>query len=333
VQFSDLAPLIGADTNAQKANRGDGTKQPTDKALPVEPFRTDRWNAMDADVTFKGEKIVRGSSLPITSLQTHVIMDDGKLTLDPLNFGMAGGTLNTSIGLDGSTTPMKGKVRIAARHLKLKELFPTFEPMKTSFGELNGDVALSATGNSVSALLGSSNGEIKLLINDGAISKTLLETAGLNVGNVVIGKLFGDKTVKINCAASDLVATNGLVDARLFAFDTEDAVINVDGTVNFATEKMDLNVVPHTKGFRIFSLRSPLYVQGTLKNPSVGVHAGPLILRGGGAAALAIFAAPVAALLPLVAPSHNSEENTCHALLDQVKSLPAKAPPPGKQAK
>jgi len=224
-------------------------------------------------------------------------------------------------------------LKLDARHLKLKQLFPTFEPMRTSFGEINGDADLTAQGNSIAALLGSANGELKLLINDGAISKTLLETAGLNVGNIVIGKLFGDKTVQINCAASDLAAKNGLFDTRLFVFDTDDAVINVTGTVNMSTEKLDLDVQPHTKGVRIFSLRSPLYVKGTLKHPDAGVQKGPLLLRGAGAVALGVVAAPAAALLALVAPSHDNDgDNTCRAVLQQLRSsgkmMPAKPKSP-----
>ncbi|AGG88456.1 MULTISPECIES: AsmA family protein [Rhodanobacter] len=330
LQFADLAPLIGADANAGKMQRGDATPQPADKLLPVEPFRTERWQAMDADVSFSGARIVRGAALPIDSLATHLVMNNGALYLDPLSFGLAGGTVRSNITLDGSRTPMRGLLKLDARHLRLKQLFPTFEPMRTSFGEINGDAALDAQGNSIAALLGSANGELKLLMNDGAISKTLLETAGLNVGNIVIGKLFGDKTVQINCAAADMAASNGLFDMRLFVFDTDDALINVTGTVNFANEKLDLDVKPHTKGFRVFSLRSPLYVRGTLKNPDVGVHAGPLLARGAGAVALGTVAAP-AALLALVAPSHGDDgDNTCRAVLQQLRSsgkvIPASKP-------
>lgn len=336
LRFSDLAPLIGADSSAQKQQRGDATPQPADKVLPVEPFRTDRWRAMDADVSFRADRIVRDAALPINALSTHVIMDNGVLTLDPLDFDLAGGKVASNLHLDGSAAPMKGTIRLKARHLKLKELFPTFEPMRTSFGEINGDAALDARGNSVSELMGTSTGELKLLMNDGAISKTLLETAGLNVANVVIAKLFGDKTVKINCAASDLAATNGLYETKLFVFDTEDATIRVNGNVNFANEKLDLDVRPESKGLRILSLRSPLYVKGTLKNPDVGVQPGPLILRGGGALALGIFAAPVAALLPLVAASKGAPDNTCTTVLEQMrgssKARPAPAPVKTKAA-
>jgi AsmA family protein len=320
LQFSDLAPLIGADSNADKRQRGDATLQPADKLLPVEPFRTNRWQAMDADVNFSGDRIVRGAALPIDSLSTHLVMINGALYLDPLRFGLAGGSVSSHLTLDGSQTPMHGLLKLDARHLKLKQLFPTFAPMRTSFGEINGDVALDARGNSVAALLGSANGSLKLLMNDGAISKTLLETAGLNVGNIIIGKLFGDKTVKINCAATDMAATDGLFDVQLFLFDTGDAVINVQGTVNLATEKLDLDVQPHTRGFRVLSLRSPLYVKGTLKNPDVGVQKGPLLARGAGAVALGAVAAPVA-LLALIAPSHDhDDDNTCRAVLQQLRS-------------
>lgn len=330
LQFADLAPLIGGDSKTGKS--ADGTAQPADKLLPVASFRTERWQAMDADVNYSSERIVHGEALPIDSLSTHLVMNNGALYLDPLSFGVAGGQVRSNITLDGSRSPIRGVLKLNARHLKLKQLFPTFEPMHTSFGEINGDAELTAQGNSVATLLGSANGELKLLMNDGAISKTLLETAGLNVGNIVIGKLFGDKTVQINCAAADMAATNGLFDMRLFVFDTDDAVINISGTVNLASEKLDLDVTPHTKGFRVFSLRSPLYINGSLKNPNVGVHPGPLIMRGAGAVALSVIAAPAAALLALMAPSHDtSSENTCRTVLQQLRSsgkmMPATSKP------
>ncbi len=91
LQFSDLAPVIGADSNASKAKRGDATAQPSNKVLPVEEFRTDRWKAIDADVKFTGRRIVKDTDLPITDLYTHVVMTDGVLSLEPLKFGVAGG--------------------------------------------------------------------------------------------------------------------------------------------------------------------------------------------------------------------------------------------------
>ncbi|MCU9951224.1 AsmA family protein [Pseudomonas sp. PDM13] len=320
LRFADLAPLIGADSNAEKKERGVASKQPTDKVLPVEEFRTERWRQMDADVRFTGKRIVHSDKLPFNDLDTHVVLNDGKLSLEPLRFGMAGGSLDSTIRLDGSSVPLQGSARLSARHFKLKQLFPTFEPMRTSFGELNGDADLAGTGNSVAALLGSANGNLKLLVNDGAVSRGLMEIAGLNVGNYLVGKLFGDDEVKINCAAADLKLTKGLVTPRVFIFDTENALIQIDGSANLASERLDMTVTPESKGVRIFSLRSPLYVRGTFKKPDAGVKAVPLIARGAGMVVLGAVVAPAAGLLALVAPSGGGDvTNTCTPLLEKMR--------------
>ncbi len=42
-------------------------------------------------------------------------------------------------------------------------------------------------------------------------------------------------------------------------------MINVTGTASFASEQLDLTIDPESKGIRIITLRSPLYVRGTFK--------------------------------------------------------------------
>lgn len=328
--FKDLAPLIGADSNAEQKARGGASKQPGDKVLPVEEFRTERWRAMDADVAFAGKRIVQTEELPFTDLAAHLVLDDGVLQLTPLRFGVAGGNLKADIRLNGRDTPMQGQVKMTARGFKLKQLFPTFAPMQTSFGELNGDADLKGRGNSVSALLGSANGDLRMLINDGAISRSLMEIAGLNVGNYIVDKLFGDEDVKINCAAADVGIKDGLGSTRVFVFDTENAIIYIDGTANFATERLDLKITPESKGFRLFSLRSPLYVRGPFAKPQAGVQALPLALRGAGMVALGVAVGPAAGLLALIAPG-DSDNNQCTPLLQQMKAGKAPAAVKGKK--
>lgn len=54
-------------------------------------------------------------------------------------------------------------------------------------GELNGDVDICGMGNLVVVMFGNSNGNFKLLMNDGLISCNLMEIVGLNVGNYIVG--------------------------------------------------------------------------------------------------------------------------------------------------
>src|SRR5690606_1863153 len=241
-------------------------------------------------VKISGKKIVRDASLPIENLDTHLKLNDSVVTLTPLNFGVAGGNMVSNIKLDGRNNIIKAEAKISARHLKLKQLFPTFQPMQASFGEVNGDASLSATGNSIASMLATSNGEIKALVNEGTISKLLLEQIGLNIGNVILSQLFGDKQVQLNCMATDLSVTNGLIETRTLIVDTEDAILNITGNINLAKEELDLTIHPKSKGLRIVSLRAPLYVTGDFKKPDVNVDKGVLALKAGGAAVLGALA-------------------------------------------
>jgi uncharacterized protein involved in outer membrane biogenesis len=263
--------------------------------------------------------------LLITDIRADLHLNDKVLSLTPLNFGIAGGNLTSTIKLDGSAARMKSEAKLSARRIKIQKLLPELDASQASVGEINGDAALSATGNSVAAMLGSSNGEIKTLVNHGTISKLLLEEMGLNIGNIVVSKLFGDKPVKLNCLASDFTVTNGLMQARTFVVDTEDALINVSGTVNFAKEQLDLTINPHSKGLRIISLRSPLYVTGPFTAPGVGVDKGVLALKAGGAILLGL-AAPVAAIQSLVNISGEQQSDCANLFLGVQKRPIAPAP-------
>ncbi|CNJ34412.1 AsmA family protein [Yersinia mollaretii] len=318
LRFADLAPLIGADSNQEKARRGEKNRQPANKVLPDEKFDTQSWRVMDADVTYAAKRIERDKSLPLNDLSTHVVLNNGELLLDPLRFGMAGGNLNATLRLNGNKDPMQGKVDLHARRLQLKALLPEVKSMRNSLGQLNGDASFTATGNSVAALLATSNGNLRLLLNQGLISRSLMELLGLNVGNYLVAKLFGDDEVKINCAVADIQLRNGLATPRLFVIDTENAIINITGNINFATERLDLSIDPESKGLRILTLRSPLYVKGTFKQPDAGVKAGPLLARGAIAAVLGVALTPAAALLALISPSE-AEENQCTPFLQKIK--------------
>ncbi|WP_435955738.1 AsmA family protein [Dryocola sp. BD626] len=325
LRLADLGPLIGVDSGkgAQQSKKaeekkGEKTVQPADKVLPYDRFETDKWDVMDADVRFKGGRIEHSGTLPLSDLSTHVILKNADLRLQPLKFGMAGGTISANIHLEGDKKPMQGTADIKARRLQLKQLMPKVESMQKTLGELNGDADIRGRGNSVAALLGSSDGNLKLLMNDGLISRNLMEIVGLNVGNYIVGQIFGDDEVRINCAAANLDLRGGVATPRIFAFDTENALINVTGTTNFASERLDLTIDPESKGIRIITLRSPLYVRGTFKNPDAGVKAGPLIARGAVAAALATLVTPAAALLALVSPSEGNQ-NQCQNILGQMK--------------
>lgn len=325
LNLHDLVTLIGAGTGPKKQKEGE-IKQPPGKLLPVSPFKTDRWGKMDAQVQFNGHEIVGATKLPLENVHTFIKMDDGVLSLEPLDFGVAEGKLTTQMRIDGRGNPAKAQMTISARHLRLRALFPSVEQMHASLGEIHGDAKLTASGNSIAALAATSNGKLLALMTQGTVSEYMMEEIGLNLGRMLTEKLFGDKQVDLNCMAADFNVTKGLMQPVLFLVDTDNAVIRMDGKINLADERFDLTIYQKSKGIRLLSLRSPIYLKGTFKKPDVGIDKKIVGLKAGAAVALGAAATPFAGLLALVQPD-NAKNSPCGILVPAVKRKEATISP------
>ncbi|WP_084651609.1 AsmA family protein [Ottowia thiooxydans] len=320
LRLTDLGPSIGIGSS-----QPDKPKRPG-KVLPDDPFATDRWDKMDMDIEYEGLRVIRPEAVPIESLHLRAVMENAQLKLAPLDFGVARGRFKTQVMLDAKTKPLRASVRGTVDNLSLSALFPKIELMKKSLGRLDGGVALDGQGNSIASILASANGEAKLYVRDGVMSQQLLDLAGLNLGSVVLSKMFGtDKEVRLRCAIADVPVSNGVAYARNLKVNTEDALIDITGTADMAREYVDLDVNPKAYELKFFSLRTPLEVRGPFAKAHVGVKPGPLVLRAAVAVA-AVAAAPGAlVLVPLTVPGAEDDEG-CAPLLANATKAPKAGP-------
>lgn len=312
LRLADLGPVVGAPSTKQ----GQKTRQAASgKALPAQRFDTSKWNAMDMDVRFKSDRIERPQALPIEDFSVHAVMDNGVLRLSPLRFGMAKGRLDIEAVVDSGAKPPKASLQGKVQGLQLSALFPEIELMKKSLGSMDGALGLEGRGQSIAEWLGTSSGDIRLYVRDGRFSKQLLDLAALNLGSVIVTKLFGaDKEVQLNCAVADLTVKQGIARTRNVKLATPEAIIEATGQISLAQETMDLRIVPESLKWKFFSLRTPLYVRGSFAQPKVGVEPGPLLLRAGAAVAAAVVAPAALALVPLTVPAAE-EDAQCQRLL------------------
>jgi len=306
--FSDLAPVIGANSNERNVTSGQLIEKTEKKVLPTEEFQPDRWRNIDIDVQFTGNQIIRTHQLPIDDLNTHIFLRNGILSFLPLEFGVAGGHYISNIRLDGRDAKIAFDLNSTLRHVSLKKLAPNFEPLRSSIGEINGDIKLTGVGNSIAEMLGTSDGNAALLVNNGTVSKLLLDEAGLNLINIVFNKLFGDKQIALNCIIGDVTFAQGIMQTNEFLIDTNDENISVEGQINFRTEHLAMTVKPENRQFRLISLRAPIYIGGTLADQNVGIDKASVAARTGGVIVLSVLN-PFASLLPLIdlGPGKNSD--------------------------
>ncbi|MBV9192251.1 MAG: AsmA family protein [Betaproteobacteria bacterium] len=305
LNLADLGPLVG-------------THEPKESGvLPDMPFDSDRWDSIDADVRINAGSIKRPKQLPLEHLSTRIQMRDKVLTLEPFEFGLAGGRIAGTIKMDGQKDPIAGNVALRVKDLDLPEFFPTIKEGQDSIGNINGLIELTGRGDSVGELLGTSNGKIGVYLDGGKISKFMMELVAMDIWGVARTKLAHDnKPVDIRCAIGDFTAKDGVLTTNAFVFDTQ--VVNVEGTgsVNLKSESMDLTLNPHPKDRSVASLNSPLYIKGTFGEPKVAPDWKKMGARGVGAVAMGLLS-PFLAVLPLMQEGKD-KDSPCQALIAEA---------------
>ena len=322
LDFKDLGPMIGLKPALPSASSTDRAG----KVLPDEVFRGERLKVMDADVTLRAKQIRRTRGLALEDMNARLKVVDAVLTLDPLDFGFAGGNIVSVIRMNAQQDPIATQARISLRAVKLDKLFPTVVVMKESEGVLGAMIKLSGRGNSVARMLATADGEAGFATTGGALSNLLIEFVGLDGGEIIKFLVKGDKQTRIRCGGALFDVKGGVGTAGSLVFDTEDTRIDGSGIIDLKDETLDLHFKPHPKDRSILVLRSPVRMTGPFSNPGFAVQKKGLLKRAGVAVLLGLLN-PLAALLPLIETGKGKDAD-CAAVLGNVGSAASEAEKP-----
>lgn len=316
LNLADLGSLVGTDQAREQSG-----------VLPDMSFDPARWESIDADVTLESGTIKRPEQLPLEKLKVRVLMKDSVLSLEPLDFGFAGGRLAGPVRMDGNQEPMNSSITMRVDKLQLAKLFPTVKEAQASLGNLGGAIDLKGKGSSVKDMLGTSNGKIALYMDGGRISRTLMEMVALDLWDIARLKLSGDQTtVEIRCAIADLDVKDGIANINALIIDTGIVNVQAGGWVNLKTEEMNLKIEPKPKDKSVASLNSPIHVRGTFSQPRIAPDA-KMVARGVGAIVMGVLN-PLLAVIPLINEGPGKDSPCGQLIADalaQSKNAKAKA--------
>jgi len=314
LDFDDLAGFIGAPPKTGAGETANAEQKAEAAALaakarilPDTPYNLTKLRAMDADVKWKAQRI-NAPSLPLDDMDAHLKLDDGLLRLEPLNFGVAGGDIRSTIRMDARKPTIATQLKASIRKVQLGGLFPDAKLAEQASGGISGEIALSGTGNSIAAMLGSSDGNVAIGMGRGHIGNLIMELAGLDVAESLKFLFTGDRQIPLRCAWGDFGVQRGLMTSQQLAFDTTDTLLLGEGTIDLKQEQLDLLLRPRPKDISILALRSPLRIGGTFKDPSFRPDFKALGIRGAIAVALGTITPP-AALLATIETGPGEDSN------------------------
>ena len=331
LDYQDLGGLVGlpptheppsARTAAQ--NEEAAKREQSGRVLPTKPYDLERLRVVDAKVRFRGKRFI-ATSLPLDDLNATANLKDGVLKLEPLDFGIAGGHVASTLMLDARQDVIRTRGDVVVSDVELKQIMPKLAPPNGSAGKVSGRARLRGTGNSVADMLGTSTGEIALVSEGGDASALAIVLTNLDLARAVPLLLSGDSNSPIRCVVGDFVADNGKLTARTLAVDTEAEKILGEGSIDFTRESYALQLKAQSKKPSVLALRGPILVDGSFKSPKVHPAGGPIAARVGASVALGVLATPFAALVPFIDVGGATDVD-CPALVREAQANVAARP-------
>jgi len=300
LDFDDLGGFIGRapqaggkESASPEQQRLAAAQAASPRVIPDDLFELGKIRSMDADVKLRA-KHVETRRLPVDAMTAHLFVDDGVLRLDPLDFSVAGGEIRSQVRMDARKSVIASSAKVHAVGLSLPKLVPGLEALEESAGRLGGNLFLSGRGNSLARMLASSDGNVSAQMGGGRISNLLMEKAGIDIQETIKFLISKDRTIPVRCAFGEFAVKDGVMDSRALAFDTTDTVILGDGRISLRDESYDLRLKPLPKDHSFLTLRAPLLLTGTFKNPDLHPDVGRITLRAAAAALLAAISPPAA---------------------------------------
>lgn len=223
------------------------------------------------------------------------------------------------VPLDTRTDPLHAQAVLRLRGMPLKRLLPARGQGSVALGRLDGDAVLAGPGASLGRMLAHADGRVSLVVQDGTVSRLLMEQAGLHLLEILRLNISGDESVALRCAVADFDVRRGRMKVRSLVFDTAVSTVVGSGVVDLADETMALRFVPSTKVNSLIALRSPIYLRGPLAQPVVALDGAAVATRGLGALVLGLVN-PLLALLPLFEAGPGAD-SPCAQLVREARTL------------
>ncbi|HYD97906.1 MAG TPA: AsmA family protein [Alphaproteobacteria bacterium] len=314
LELADLGEIFTGGSAEKKRKAAEAEAQ--GRVIPDAPLRHDMLRNADFDIGFRARRFV-APGLPLDDVFVKIQLENGLLELEPLQMGVAGGRVEGAVRLNARAQPVDTRMSLRLRNFELSRFGKAAGFPQLGRGKINGRIQLAGRGDSLHRMLGSSDGQVSVVMDDGQFSGLIIEAVGLDLTEALGTLTNEDQMVTMRCLVADLQVDDGLVRPRSMVLDTEDTLVNVTGSMNLKDERLDLTLEPRPKDASLGSARSTVYLKGTLGKPQPAIDKEELALRGAAAIALGALLTPLAGVLAFVEPGDGEDAN-CQQLVRQA---------------
>jgi AsmA family protein len=247
---------------------GSGGGASDGRVIPATPLPFAALTLADADINFTAQQMIKA---PVTmqNVKLALTLADGRLQVKPFEAGVSGGLLRVGLTVDGSRNPAPVAVDLTESHVEAGSLLQILMGSSVlSGGRVDMKLAVSGSGNSVRAIMAGLNGKLDAAMGPGNINNGFAKLLLADLFNLISIGGSGDSS-NLKCVLVGFDISRGLATTRQLVFDTSGATIVGRGTIDLASEGLNLHLVPYATATNLANLAIPMIVGGTMANPHV----------------------------------------------------------------
>ena len=313
-------PVAKAHGTTAKPKATEGPSSASEQLLlPNADLQVNRVRGMNANVDYRAAA-VKAPHMPLKEVNFHLVLADGLLTIDPLDFDTFHGQFAGKVQIDARPDIPVSDIDMRIRGLQLSQFKSAAMKEAPLDGTLLARFKFHGAGSSVHKFAAASNGAMSAVIPEGEINQAMAELTGVNVLSG-LGLLISKPQQKIDlrCGIMDFEDKQGQLDTTTFYIDTSKVLITARGGIDLRDEDLNLVLQGHPKAVQLLHLNAPIDIGGTMLHPAFGVKPKKLLLQAGVATALGVLLTPAAAALAFIDPGLTKNKD-CATVMEQARA-------------
>jgi uncharacterized protein involved in outer membrane biogenesis len=257
------------------------------------------------------------SRVSLHEVSARITIERGILTVAPMLAELLGGKLWAHLELDArSDNPISDvDLKLAGAQLARFERKDAGPP--PAEGSLQVRVKIRGQGRSIHQVAASADGAVSAVVTHGSIRTSMAELTGIDLRGLGLTLAKDKQATDIRCGVAGFRAHEGTLSAQSVVVDTDPVLMTVEGQLHLDSESLDFQLHGHPKSVRLFRLRAPVLVRGTLVHPAIGVKAANAAAQTAEAVALGVLLTPLGGILAFVDPGL-AKDADCASLQTQA---------------
>lgn len=274
-KVGDWKAWAESDENTEQQQESGQTEKPEDQdQAPL--LSAETLNRMNARFLLNVDEVLSGDDLLGKGL-LKLQLQDGDLTLNPLNIALPGG----EIYVNGHLKPVDEGFNVALNtdvdHFDYGVIARRVSPETAMQGEVSFRMDIETTAKTPDDLFSQAQGEFGFALWPRDFEAGIIDLWAIGLATAVLPKLGPGDPSQLNCAVGTFSLDQGQMSDNVLILDTSRMQIAGQSKIDFSQKDLEMILVPRAKTAQIFGLSLPVMVTGKFDDFGFAIPSGELI--------------------------------------------------------